>query len=124
MTIKVSSKKAKGRKGQQLVCKKISEMLNIPWGKDELIRSREGGQSGTDVVLIGEALHLFPYSLEVKIQERWDVPGAIRQAKKNQKKGTDWMVIMKKNNVDPIVIMDMEAFFKHYKEYLEWTVGE
>ena len=55
MVIKTSSAKAKGRSLQQWVCQKISDLLNIPWGKDELIASREMGQSGVDIRLIGEA---------------------------------------------------------------------
>ena len=42
----VASRKAKGRRLQQYIAERISKILNIDWGKDELIRSREMGQSG------------------------------------------------------------------------------
>ena len=59
--IKPSSAKAKGRSLQQWVCQKISDLLGIEWGKDELIASREMGQSGTDIRLLGgpEEIPLF-----------------------------------------------------------------
>ena len=76
--IKISSAKAKGRNLQKWVCGKISKLLNIPWGKDELIASREMGQSGTDVRLIGEALEKFPYSVECKWQETWSIPAWVK----------------------------------------------
>ena len=110
--IKPSSAKAKGRSLQQWVCQKISELLGIPWGKDELIASREMGQSGTDVRLLGEAQKRFPYSVECKNQERWSILNWVEQARKNQKDGTDWLLVVKKNRVDPIVIMDATRFFE------------
>jgi len=109
--ISTSSAKAKGRSLQQWVCKQISEMLSIPWGKDELIASREMGQSGTDVRLIGEAKKKFPFSVECKYQESWSVHGWIKQAKENQEEGTDWLLFARRNYMDPVVIMDAKAFF-------------
>lgn len=86
--IKRSSAKAKGRSLQQWACKKISELLDIPWGKDELIASREMGQPGTDVKLVGEAQERFPFSVECKWQESWSVLAWIKQAQENQKAGS------------------------------------
>lgn len=110
--ISISSAKAKGRNLQQWTCKKISELLNIPWGKDELIASREMGQPGTDVKLVGEAQERFPFSVECKWQESWSVLTWIKQAQENQKAGTDWLLIMKKNRIKPVVVMDGERFFE------------
>ncbi len=109
--IKVSSAKAKGRTLQQWVCQKVSELLGIPWGKDELIAPREASQTGTDVRLIGLAKERFPFSVECKHQEAWSVPAWIAQAKKNQLEGTDWLLILKKNRLDPVIVMDAERFF-------------
>lgn len=110
--ISIKSAKAKGRKFQQLVAFRVSELLDIPWGKDELIRSREGAQSGTDVVLIGKAKERFRYSIEAKAQEKWAIHQWIKQAKANQEDDTDWLLFCKKSREDPVVVMDMEAFFK------------
>ncbi len=110
--IKTSSAKAKGRALQQWVCQKISDILGVPWGKDEMIASREAAQTGTDVRLVGEAKKMFPFSVECKWQEAWSVPAWIKQAKDNQEKGTDWLLVVKKNRTDPIVIMDADKFFE------------
>jgi len=110
--ISVQSAKAKGRKAQQWVMRKISNLTGIPCGKDELIASREMGQSGTDVRLIGKAQKAFPWSVECKWQESWSVPAFIRQAKENQKKGTDWLLLMKRNQHEYVICIDAEVFFK------------
>lgn len=110
--MKTSSCKAKGRTFQQWVAKKISEVTCIPFGKDELIASREMGQSGTDIRLIGDAKKLFPYSVECKNQETWSVVKWIEQAKSNQEKNTDWVLFIKKNRHEPVVVIDAEHFFK------------
>lgn len=110
--ISPSSAKAKGRSFQQWVCQQISDLLDIPWGADELIASREMGQSGTDVRLIGEAAKRFPYAIECKWQETWSLPAWIKQAKSNQKKGTDWLLFAKRSRESPIVVMEADHFFK------------
>lgn len=119
MSISIASRKAKGRNLQQWVAKKISEITGLSWGKDEMIASREMAQSGTDIRLIGKAKELFPFSVECKYQESWSVPAWIQQAKDNWIKGTDWLLFIRKNRHEEIVIMDAEAFFKIYEEYLK-----
>jgi len=117
--VKTSSCKAKGRKLQQWVAQKISDLIGYPWGKDELIASREMSQSGTDIRLIGDALKAFPFSVETKAQESWSVHQWVEQAKSNQIAGTDWILFAKRNRSNPIVIMDAETFFKIYKELIK-----
>ena len=68
--MKTSSCKSKGRRLQQWVAQKISDLIELPWGPDEQVASREMGQSGPDIRLIGDARHLFPWSVEAKNQER------------------------------------------------------
>lgn len=113
--ISVSAGKAKGRRLQQWAAKWISAITNIPWGKDELIASREMGQSGVDVRLIGEARKLFPFSVECKNQEKWAIHQWIEQAKQNLLPDTAWMLIAKRNHMDPVVIMDAEIFMGIWK---------
>jgi len=110
--ISTSSAKAKGRGLQQWVAEKISDLLFIPWGKDEMIASREMGQSGTDIRLIGEAKKRFPFSVECKFQESWSVHSWIEQAQANQDKNTDWLLVAKRSRKPPVVIMDAVVFFK------------
>lgn len=110
-----SSAQAKGRKLQQWVCQMISNLTGLPWGKDELIASREASQTGTDVRLVGQAKLLFPYSVECKYQESWSLPAWIKQTKANQAEGTDWLLFIRKNHMDPIVVMDAKTFFELLK---------
>ena len=79
--ISVKSAKAKGRKLQNLVASKISDLLGIPCGRDKEIASRPMGQGGTDVILYGEAAKRFKFSIEAKNCERWTIPKWIKQAK-------------------------------------------
>lgn len=115
--IKTSSAKAKGRNLQNWVCQKISELIKLPWGKDEPIAPREMGQSGTDVRLVGEARTLFPFSVECKNQKTWNMKKFIDQARDNCLIGTDWLLICKRasrtqsDRINPVVVMDAEAFF-------------
>ena len=111
-----ASAKAKGRSLQQWTCQKISELLNLPWGKDEFIASREASQTGTDIRLIGKAKTSFPYSVECKWQETWSLPAWVEQAKSNQAKGTDWLLVIKKNHMHPLIVMDAERFFELLKK--------
>jgi hypothetical protein len=114
--ISTSSAKAKGRSLQQWTCQKISELLDIPWGKDELIASREASQTGTDIRLVGEAKKKFPYSVECKWQESWSLSSWIEQAKSNQGKEMDWLLIIKKSRMTPLVVMDADRFFELLKK--------
>jgi len=116
--MKPQSCKAKGRKLQQYVAEQISNILNIPWGKDELIRSRGMGQSGVDVVLLGEAKKQFPWSVECKNTQKINLWDCIKQARDNQLDGTDWLLITKKNYETPVVVMDSMIFFKLWYRYL------
>jgi len=128
--MKTSSKKQKGRMLQKWVCEYISKLLNIPWGPEDekLIQSRPMGQSGVDVVLRGKALKRFPFSIECKNQERWNINEYIKGAVKNQKKGTNWLLFLCRNNLksrlglnkkNPLVIMESELFFEIYRGYLK-----
>uniref|UniRef100_A0A6M3IL25 Uncharacterized protein n=2 Tax=viral metagenome TaxID=1070528 RepID=A0A6M3IL25_9ZZZZ len=115
--IKVSSAKAKSRRCQDWTAAKISDLIGLPWGKDQPIEPRGMGQTGVDIRLDREALAKFPHSVECKWNEKWDVPGAIRQAKANQMSGTQWLLVMTKNQEirgqsEKVVILDAEVFFQ------------
>ena len=122
--ISIASRKAKGRGLQKWVAQRISDITGIPCGKDEDIESRPMGQSGVDVILRSKAKILCPWSIECKNCESWSIPAWIQQAKDNWKKGTDWLLFIKKSRHEEIVIMDAEAFFKIYKSYLDLKKGK
>lgn len=107
-----ASAKDKGRRLQQMVCQKASELIGLPWGKDCPIESRPMGQSGADVRLDTEARELFPFSVECKWCEAWSIPEWIRQAQANEMKDTNWVLVVKRSHVDPVVIIDMNTFFE------------
>ena len=106
---------AKARGLQQWVCQKISDLLNIPYTKDDdsLIASRQMGQSGVDVILRGEAAEKFPFSIECKSGESIGWRSAIRQAKDNTPKGKDFLVVLKTKEFQaPIIMIDANVFFR------------
>lgn len=110
--MKSRSRKNKGKRLQNWVCERLSQLLGVPWGKDCLIASREMGQTGCDIRLIGRAKDLVPFDFECKNQETWKLPEYIEQAKSNQGSKRDWLLVLKKNRFEPIVVMDAEVFFK------------
>jgi len=117
--LKPQSAKAKGRRLQQWVAGKISEITGLPCGKDELIESREMGQSGTDVKLYGVASEMFPFSVESKYCEKWSMFAWIKQAMTNKNKNTDWLLVCKRNRMKPVVVMDAEVFFDFYEQLIK-----
>jgi len=125
--ITTASAKAKGRNLQKWTCKKIGELLGMEWGYDDDrdIQPRLMGQSGVDVVLRGEALKQFPFSVECKNQESWSVPAYIKQARKNNIKNTNWLLVLKKKELkNPIVILEADVFFKILEEKKNYGVIE
>lgn len=118
--MKTRSAKNKGIRLQKEIAIRISKLLDIPWGKDELIRSREAGNPGTDVVLIGEAKNRFNWNIEAKNQEKWSIHEYIKQAKANSD-GKNWLLFVgrnKRKDENTIVIMDIDAFFDMQEDLL------
>lgn len=116
MTISVASRKAKGRRLQQWVAKKISEITGFECGTDCEIESRPMGQNGPDIRLEKKVLEIFPYSIECKSQESWAVSSWIEQAKTNLYPNTNWFLVMKKNQQKPYVLLEAEVFFNILKK--------
>lgn len=119
INMKPRSCKNKGIRLQKWVAEQISNITGISWGKDKEIRSREAGQQGTDVVLSDRVKTLFPFSIECKNVENINLWDAIEQAKSNQQKDTEWLLFIKRNNVDPVVVMDCNEFFR----ILKYVIG-
>lgn len=122
--ISIAARKAKGRRLQQFVAKRLADITGIPYGKDCDIESREMGQSGTDVKIRGYAKDVLPFSIECKNCETWNVMKDLNQAQTNQLKDTDWLLFYKKNNVKPVVMMDAELFFFMLKTCLDGAKDE
>ena len=104
--MKTSSGKAKGRRLQQWVRSLLIENLNI---HPEDIESRPMGSGGEDLIMARAAREKFPFSIECKNQESGNVWKAMEQAQANAKHYTP-IVVMKKNNEKPLVVIDAEVF--------------
>jgi len=114
------SAKAKGRNLQQYVCQKISDITGESWGssgEDCPIESRPMGQSGTDVRMESHVLKMFPYSVECKAQESWNLHEFIKQAQTNILPDTDWLLVCKKSRENPVVILSREGFYYLTKKF-------
>ena len=119
--MKTKSAKAKGRKLQQWVTQEISSITGIKAGKDCDIESRTMGISGPDIILRNAAWEMFPFSVECKNQERLNIREAIKQAKDNEIKGTNWLLVTKRNRECPIVHLDAEVFFEIMANYIDYV---
>ena len=116
-TIKVSSRKGKGRSLQYWVCKRIAAMFDVEFDQSDdscLIHSREMGQHGTDIVLRGIVRKKFPFDIECKCCETLSIADWVRQARTNKKENREWLVVFKKQTIgsEPLVLMDWDAFEK------------
>jgi hypothetical protein len=104
------SAKAKGRRLQQWVREQLIEHLNI---HPEDIESRSMGAGGEDLIMARASREKFPFSIECKNVEKLNVWEAYEQAKANA--GTyEPLVVMKKNNKKPLIVIDAEYFIKNF----------
>lgn len=115
--ISVYSAKAKGKDLQFWVCERLSKLLGIPYDQQDdscLIHSREMGQAGKDIILRGEAKARFPFVIECKSTEYFDLVSSIKQVQANTKEGEDWILVHKRKSLaHPIIVMEWTAFEKH-----------
>jgi len=110
MSISVSSRKSKARKLQQWVRDKIKEALNLP---AEDVSSRSMGAQGTDILLSDRASRVFPFAVECKSQQNLSIWSAWGQAATNVSKSLPFpLLVVKRNNMTPLVILDADLFFK------------
>ena len=111
--MRTQSRKAKGRRLQQKFMQLLIEKLDID---PEDIESRSMGAGGEDLIMSKAARNKFPYSIECKNQERLNIWQAWDQA--NNNKGIyDPLVVIKKNGVGPLVVVDAENFLEYVKKY-------
>ena len=109
--MKTQSAKAKGRKLQQWVRDQIIEQLEV---HPEDIESRSMGAGGEDLIMARAARQRFPFSVECKNVEKLNVWEAYEQAKSNSK-DHEPIVIMKKNQKKPLVVVDADFFISLFK---------
>jgi hypothetical protein len=119
-TIKVSSRKGKGRGLQQTIGKDIAELVGCYYNQDDdsaPVASRPMGQHGLDIILRGNALAEFPFSVECKCSEGLNLTDTYEQVQSNMLPGTDWLIIHKRKSIPEIIVMlSWSAFKKILKE--------
>ncbi len=106
--MKTQSAKAKGRRLQQWFRDLLIEKLDI---HPEDIESRSMGAGGEDLIMARAAREKFPYSVECKNQEKINLWESYNQARQNSK-NHEPVVILKRNNSKPLILVDAEYFVK------------
>jgi hypothetical protein len=109
--MKTSSAKQKGRKLQQWFRDLLIEKLDI---HPEDIESRSMGAQGEDIMMARDARNKFPFSIECKNQEKLNIWEAYKQAIENSG-DYEPLVVLKRNNHKPLVLIDAESFVKLIK---------
>ena len=111
--MKTSSAKAKGRRLQQKFRDLLIEKLDI---HPEDIESRAMGSGDEDLIMARAARAKFPYSIECKNQEKLNIWAAWEQA--NGNKGLyEPLVVIKKNGIRPLVVLDAENFLDMIRNF-------
>lgn len=106
--MKTQSCKAKGRRLQQLI---VTDLLALfPHLGEDDIRSTSMGAGGEDIQLSNNARRAIPFSIEAKNQERVNVWSALEQCRANAPSGVDPIVVFKKNNEKPHVLVSWDCF--------------
>jgi len=118
--ISVRSAKNKGANFQKEIAQKICELLDMPYDghvDSALIETRCMGQAGTDIILRGVAQKKFPYSVECKSTESWNIPKAIRQADSNKKDDTEFLLFLRRKAFKKsFVLLESDIFFELLKK--------
>ena len=110
--MKTQSAKAKGRRLQQWIRDLLIEKLDI---HPEDIESRSMGAGGEDLIMARSAREKFPYSVECKNQEKINLWESYNQAQQNSK-NHEPVVILKRNNSKPLILVDAEYFVKLHQD--------
>ena len=110
--MKTQSAKAKGRRLQQWFRDLLIEKLDI---HPEDIESRSMGAGGEDLIMARAAREKIPYSIECKNQESVNLWKSYEQAQENSK-DYEPVVVLKRNNSKPLVLVDAEYFVKLHEK--------
>jgi len=111
--MKQISRRRKGRRLQNLVRAKILNTFDILRPTDVSVAST--GENGADVKLSKIAKRILPYQFECKYQERLSTLHKwFAQSSRHGK--LEPILIVKMNDKKPLLIMDLDHFFKIVKE--------
>jgi hypothetical protein len=107
--IKISSAKAKARRGQQWVRDRLLELF--PELAPDDVRSTPMGVTGEDVQLSPKARALFPFAIECKTKKAFSIYKEFEQADKH-KKDFPGLLFIKADRKEPLVVMSADTFFQ------------
>jgi len=109
MVMKSRSKKNKGIRLQNYVKKKLIETFGF---SETEVKPAIMGERGIDIHLSAEALKRFPFSIECKNQERWNVPKFWKQTVENTLNETMPLLVLKKNRSEVLAVMRFEDLLR------------
>lgn len=105
----VASRKSKGRLLQNLIVQKIREYF--PKLTENDVKSTPMGMNASDVWLSEEALRCFPFEVEAKNCETFQVWKTLKQCEdRAEKNGRIPLVVFKRNRTKPYCIIDLNVF--------------
>lgn len=114
-TIKPRSRKSKGSQLQKDFCELIASITGstyIPGDDDSQIKSRPMGLSGSDIILDKATREKFPFTVEAKNTQSFNLLDTVEQAKSNEVEGTDWLIVHRRKELkEDVVVMSVNAFF-------------
>ena len=108
--MKTSSAKAKGRRAAAEL--KALILYYFPSLTDDDVRITPSGVNGPDILLSAEARRLFPFSVELKNQEKLNVWAALKQAAANRTKSDIPVLFFRRNRSSLFVALDAKDFLK------------
>ena len=110
--MKTRSAKNKGKRLQNQIRDQLLE--NFKQLEPDDIKSTTMGESGEDIQLSPAARKLIPYAIECKNQEKLNIWESYSQAVDNCK-DYEPVVVIKRNNHKPLVVVDAEYFVGLHK---------
>lgn len=109
MSIKIRSRKNKGRKLQNFIRDIFNKIFEGRLEQGDL-ESRQMGGAGTDIVMSPLAKKLIPFDIECKNQENLNIWQSFKQAEDNTLKDRIPLLIFKRNRTEPYVMLKLVDF--------------
>ena len=100
--------KAKGRRLQNYIRDKIRELTNLGEGD---VDSQTMGCTGTDIRLSPLGQRRFPWAVEAKNQEKWDIGNYWKQTLSNSSEDLKPLLVIKKNHHEALAICRVDDLF-------------
>jgi len=106
----IAARKARGRLLQKHVRDGI--LKAFPALTEDDVKSAPMGTSGSDVVLSTLGKNLFSYDVECKNAQTVNIWAAMEQSKKRCPEDLEPLLVVKRNGVKPLAIIDFEHFMQ------------